>query len=225
MYQEITQSVETPEDLVQFLTEAGQVYCEYMIKANRSGDRLRKYFDGSSQAYRSIAYNEIWMQGYRSYRFGDASVTEYASYGENIYTARLIMSMYVMRYMGTEKEYPVNTTFFLRKLENGKYQIYDMTNVDIQSTITQVRLRFFQNGELMDSQMVDASAKTLELPQVEAPEGKRFAGWFQTVVDENGKQTLSLVFAPEEGSTTVRIPEDVILQPMDLQARFDTDFQ
>ena len=78
-----------------------------------------------------------------------------------------------------------------------------------------------RNGEVLASSMLDASAKHLTPPAVTAPEGKEFVGWFTETTDADGNMTLSLVFAPTE-SGTISLADSYVLEPMVLQARFDT---
>ena len=78
-----------------------------------------------------------------------------------------------------------------------------------------------QDGEILASEMVDASTNFLTPPKVTAPEGKEFLGWFTESTDNDGNVTLSLVFAPTE-SGTISLADSYVLEPMVLQARFDT---
>ena len=57
------------------------------------------------------------------------------------------------------------------------------------------------------------------MPQVTAPEGKVFTGWFTQTVGENGVTTMELTFAPSEDGT-VRLPSDHLLEPMTLYALY-----
>lgn len=203
-----------------FVISAAKAYCRYMIQAAKA-DVLYDYYDTSTQAFLDIVYSELWMQGYSSYRLGEPVVSGFYRYSDEVISARITMSLYVKRFNGSEKEYPLDTTFFIHKNIAGRDKIFDTNNMDMQEEITMVRLRFFVDGEMVESTMVDATSSQLSLPQVEAPEGKTFAGWYLASTDENGNQTLSLIFMPKDGESTVFIPEDTDLTPMDLQARFE----
>lgn len=220
VYTELFAPQEMEPDMQALIIEAAKVYCQYMINATEPYS-LSFYFDTSSQLYRNIVYTELWMQSYQTYRFADPVVSDFYRYSDDTVSIRIVMSLYVRRYDGTEKEYPLDTTYFLKKQENGKYKIFSANNMDLQQPTTLVRLRFFVDGELVDSQMVDATTSQLTLPQVEAPEGKRFTGWYQATAAEDGSQTLSLVFLPKDGENTVFIPEGTDLTVMDLQALFE----
>lgn len=220
MYTETFTPQEMDTDMQELIIDAAKVYCQYMINATEPYS-LSFYFDTSSQLYRNIVYTELWMQNYQTYRFAEPVVSDFYRYSDDTVSIRIVMSLFVRRYDGTEKEYPLDTTYFLKKQENGKYKIFSANNMDLQQTTTLVRLRFFVDGQMVDSQMVDITASQLTLPQVEAPEGKHFTGWYQSTTAEDGSQSLSLVFLPKDGENTVFIPADTDLTVMDLQALFE----
>ena len=109
----------------------------------------------------------------------------------------------------------------MQKNSSGKWLVNNMTNVEIHEIITQVRMTWMQNDEILVSEMVDASTNFLTPPAVTAPEGKEFIGWFSETTDADGNVTLSLVFAPSD-SGTITLADSYVLEPMVLHARFDT---
>ncbi len=211
---------EMEPDMQALVIDGAKVYCQYMIAATEPYS-LSFYFDTTSQLYRNVVYSELWMQNYQSYRFAEPVVSDFYRYSDDTVSLRIVMGLYVRRYDGSEKSYPLDTTYFLKKQENGKYKIFYANNMNLQQPTTMVRLRFFVDGELVDTQMVDTTASQLTLPQVEVPEGKRFTGWYRSSTAEDGSQTLTRIFLPKEGENTVYIPADTDLTVMDLQALFE----
>ena len=63
----------------------------------------------------------------------------------------------------------------------------------------------------------------LEPPQVETPEGKRFAGWYQETVDGSGKTVLSLAFQTDPTTGLAYLGTGVQLEPMVLHAHFENE--
>ncbi len=220
MYTETFTPQEMDTNMQALIIDAAKVYCQYMINATEPYS-LSFYFDTSSQLYRNIVYTELWMQNYQTYRFAEPVVSDFYRYSDDTVSIRIAMGLYVRRYDGTEKEYPLDTTYFLKKQPDGKYKIFAANNMDLQQPTTLVRLRFFVDGRLVDSQMVDTAASQLTLPQVEAPEGKTFTGWYLAATAEDGTQILSRIFLPKDGENTVFIPEGTDLTVMDLQALFE----
>ena len=201
------------------LLDATYAYCRHMIGAK--GANLNKHFDTKSAIYKTITKNELWFKGYARYDFSDYTIAEYHRYTEDLFSARIQITLNTYRNDGSLKAFPVNTTVFLQKGEDGQWLVNNMTNVDIHEILTQVRLTWMQDGEVLASSMLDASAKHLTPPAVTAPEGKEFVGWFTETTDADGNMTLSLVFAPTE-SGTISLADSYVLEPMVLQARFDT---
>ena len=93
-----------------------------------------------------------------------------------------------------------------------------MINSNPQETVTNVRLTFISEDQMLRSELVDAESTKLTLPEVTAPEGKTFAGWFTQTINESGSTTMELVFEPSEDNT-VRL-SGTVLEPMTLYALF-----
>jgi len=201
------------------LVDATIAYCKHMIGAK--GVTLKNHFDSTTAIYKSIMKNELWFKGYARYDFTEATVSEYVRYSDTLFSARIQITLNVYRTNGSLKAFPVNTTMFLEKNNKGQWLVNNMTNVNIHEILTQVRLTWMQDGEILASEMVDASTNFLTPPKVTAPEGKEFLGWFTESTDNDGNVTLSLVFAPTE-SGTISLADSYVLEPMVLQARFDT---
>lgn len=211
---------EIPEDLKERVVKAAQSYSLYMIRKGELS-QLDKYFERGTSTYRSIARNQQWLMGYQDYRFEEPVLTEYCRYSEDLFSVRINMPTVLTTYNNWEKVFPLDTTFFLRKNAKGVFMIYEMTNVDVQEFVTQVRLQFFLDGQLLETQMVSSTASQLTLPAVTPPEGKVFVGWFRETLDENGSPVLALAFKPDETTGLVSLSSGTILEPMELYARFE----
>jgi hypothetical protein len=200
-----------------FVIEATKAYFRYMVNAS-SDNQLRKYFTGNSDSIKAIRKDE-WLQNYKTYKFGTPTVKDYCRYSDTLYSVRMIMDLNVIRTDNTTKTFSLDTTYFVETV-GTKQGIVDMTNVDITEVFTQVRLICTVDGKVVSSQMLDNDTSRLQLPTVEVPEGKVFAGWFKETVDENGDKTLTLVFQPDE-TGAIQLPSGYLLEPMELQALFD----
>lgn len=196
---------------------AAKTYCKYMIGATGKAD-LKNAFDESTSIYYTITTNTTWMQNYKGYDFGTAQITGYYRYSDSLYSARVKMALNVTRKDGTVKVYELNNTFILQK-QSGTWKVIEMTNEDIQTQIEKVRLTFKNGNNLIESTMIDTSAKRLTLPAVTAPDGQVFKGWFTQTVQDNGDTTMDLIFPPT-ASGSISLPEDQKLNPMTLYALF-----
>lgn len=175
MYREAMPTFTYDENEEKQIRGAAEVYCKYMIRAVGWG-QLKYYFDKDSEIHESIRKNDTWMQSYAEYRLEEAEISDFYRYSEDLFSARVTTKMFVTRWDYTVKEYDLDTTFFFTRIGDTFYAT-DMTNVDVQQQITQVRLNYYQDGTLLDSQMVDSETAILTPPAVTAPEGKEFAGW------------------------------------------------
>lgn len=199
----------------QTMLKAAVAYGEFMIGKNRGN--LRKYFDSSKPSYATISGVEIFMQDYTGYRFGEEEVTEYYRYSDDLYSARIKVILYVTRKNGTVKEYDLDTTFFMEK-QGDSWKVIEMSNVHMQEQITNIRLTYMMDDQLLHTEMVASDTRSITTPEVPAVEGKTFAGWFTKTVDAEGNTKMSLAFAPNE-TNTVALSSD--LEPMVVYAWYE----
>lgn len=200
------------------LLAAVKSYCRFMIRQESRYD-MSKHFDTESEIYKTISGRGSWTHEFKSYRFTEPEFYGYYRYSDTLYSAVVKISMLVTSPWDSVKEYPVESTVFLRQQEDGKWLVCDMTNVDVQKTTTLVRLTYIADGQTIGSKMVDAAATVLTVPIPEAPEGKTFAGWYRRETDTKGQVTYSLAFLPEENGT-VTFSGEQALESMRLYALF-----
>ena len=191
------------------IVNASKIYCRYMI-GNVGSSTVRQYFDSNSNAYKVMTSIDKWMQKYLGYRFAEAQISEYHRYSDELYSAKVTMSMFVTRKDGTEKEYPFHSTL-LMKQQGSTFTVEEMVNFSLESPIETVRIDFVQDGKLVGSQMVSSDAVSVQTPTVTVPEGQ-FLGWFA----ENADKPL---LVPGENGTAP-VPYGTVLQPTVLTARF-----
>ena len=206
------------EDQEAAIIGAAQAYGKYMI--NAKNHQLTNFYDQNGQAYQDIiAFQDRWtVQNYQSYDFADISVTKFYQYSETYFSARVSMTLNVIRTDGTTKPFALDTTFFVRQNENGTWLVETMTNVDVQVAIQTVKLVYINGNNVVDTQWVEADSKKVNLPEITVPNGKTFLGWYTKTV--NGLDTsYSLVFQPNENGI-ITLPEGYILTPMVLYAQF-----
>lgn len=206
-----------PEGVEGRMVSAVHAFGRKMINA---GGNVSSYFDTSSQIYQSILKNEMWFKGASSYEFTPEVITSPYVYSDTLISAHISLVLKVTRSSnGTVKDFPIDRTIFMEKKSNGKWQIIDMNNKDLLQERTQVRLTFLQDGNVLESTMVDTKTNKLTLPAVTVPEGMEFVGWAVQTTDENGKTQLNVKFQPDENNE-VMLPQDYVLEPMKLVAAF-----
>ena len=199
------------------VVNATKSYAKHMIGA--SGAALSSHFNTSSELYKFITSNELWFKGYKGYNFSEETVSEYHRYSDDMFSARIQITLNVSRSNGSIKEFDIDHTFFVKKNANGVWKVFDMTNVDLQKEISEVRLTFKNGGEVIHQDMYNANSTTLNTPAITVPEGQQFLGWFREVRDENGDTTLKLMFQPDENGN-VTLPHGYVMEHMVLIARF-----
>lgn len=210
---------EIPDDEKDALVEATKAYSRYMIGI--TSVKLHNYVDKNSEIYKIIKNNDQHFKGYTSYGFTEPNITEYCRYTDDFFSANMRMTLNTYRSDGSVKPFDIDSTIFMQRNDKGTWLITNISNADVHEITTLVRMTWMQDGQLLESAMVDASEGLLKPPAVTAPEGKVFVGWFKESVDENGDTTLSLVFAPTE-SGNISLPSDYVLEPMVLHALFET---
>lgn len=215
--------VEAPQEMSEkqekFVVEATKSYFRFMVNAGSEG-QLKKYFDGSSETYKTIIKSDDrWLQTYKTYNFGDPTFTDYCSYGEDLFSVRIAMELLVTRTNNTVKTFSLDSTYFIRAEGNG-WIVAEMTNVDVAKVLTQVRLTYKQEDRTLSSELLSTEVTSLKTPNVTVPEGKVFSGWFIQSEDEAGNTTYTRVFQPDE-TGAVQLPTGYTLEPMVLYALFE----
>lgn len=200
--------------------EAAKVYCKWMIKEVTDRGTIAKYYDPSSETYNNIVKTtELWMQDHGAYTFSNESVTNYARYGEDIFSVSVSLSLDVTRTDGSVKNYPYSQSLFFRKSDTGKWLCFAATNKDVSVPVGRVRLTFMNGQNEVHSQFYSTDSKEIITPVVPTPDGKVFTGWVTIDKDDSGTTVYNLQFQPDaEGK--VAIPDGTTLKPMKLYALF-----
>lgn len=200
--------------------KTAQTYALRMIE-KVSANELAKYFDARCQSYKTIISIDPWMQEwfFRSYEFGEESITGYYRYSDDLFSVHVDLSMFVTRTDDTVKEYIVDHSFFFEK-QSGVWKCINMINVDIQEQTAVVRLTFKSGDDVLYTNMFAEDIDSITAPLVTAPEGKVFAGWYRQEIADDGSVTYTLVFTPAEDGT-ITLPAGTKLEPMTLYALFE----
>ena len=216
---EQTETVAITDDLRNVAIDACKAYSLYMIEAVY-GDSVAKYFETTSDIYKFIIRSERWMQDYATYRFGNEEVTNYVRYADDLFSAKVSLSLFVTRNNGTVREYKVDDTLFFELQNTGKWLVFDKTNEDVTAPKGEVRITFMDGETQVHSEFFSTESKDLTIPVPAAPAGKVFTGWYRKDVNENGTTTATVIFSPDEnGHVSV---SGVALEPMTLYALYQT---
>lgn len=201
---------------------AAQTYCQWMIKEVTNRATVAKYFDPAGDTYSDIIRTtELWMQSHNGYEFADEKISDFTLYTDDIFSARITMTLKVTRTDGTVKDYPYASSMFFQKNENGKWLCTKATNKDITIPVGKVRLTFMVDNQEVYSNFFETNDKEIVTPAISPiPEGKVFTGWAKKEVDDKGVTTWVLMFQPDENGH-VAIPDGVTLEPMTLYALFE----
>jgi len=214
---EQTEVTAITDDLKNVAIDACKAYSMYMIEAV-GADKVAKYFETTSDTYKFIVRSERWMQDYSDYRFGNEEVSNYVRYTDDLFSAKVSLSLFVTRTNGTVREYKVDDTLFFELQDTGKWLVFDKTNEDVTAPKGQIRLTFMDGDTQISSEFYDTDSKDLTIPVPAAPSGKVFTGWYRKDVNENGTTTATVIFSPDEsGHVAV---SGITLEPMTLYALY-----
>lgn len=195
---------------------AAKVVAVYSVQKAGNAD-LREYYDSQSQFYKDMVSIDLFTRPFNAYFFDEENmvVSEYHRYSETMYSIRVDLTFKINLDTGNVKDFPSDRTYFFEEKADGKVLVVAATNASIHEVQRQVRLDFTYDGKT-ESKFVDASAKSVELPEITVPEGQKFIGWAQKTVDENGKNVMTVVITP--GAAGFGVPtgdlEPMVLVPM-----------
>ena len=207
------------EELYDRVLNTAKTYALRMIE-KASTQELGKYFDSKSNSYKTIVSIDPWMQEwfFRSYEWGEESITGYHRHSDKLFSVHVELSMFVTRTDDTVKEYEVDHSFFF-ELQGKTWKCINMTNVDIRQQTASVRLTFKTGDSVIFTNLFAEDVHTIEAPMVTAPEGKVFDGWYRQDVAADGSISYTLVFTPNENGL-ITLPSGTKLEPMTLYALF-----
>ena len=84
---ETSVSQEIPSDARNFVVDATKVYFRYMVAA-ATKTQLQEYFDKNSDTYKTIIKSDDrWLQSYKTYNYGEPTITDYCSYGDGLFSS------------------------------------------------------------------------------------------------------------------------------------------
>lgn len=215
--QPLVVSPEIPDEARDATIAAGTAYCKFMIKKISKSD-LKQWFDPNSEIF-PLLTPDAFLQSFVKYEIGAPDLTHYYRYSDDLYSIRFSTNVVLTRKNGDVKDYPVDITFFLEK-QGKSWKVVDMTNVEVQKQITQVRVTYMVDDEVLSTVMVDQTAIHLTLPAVTVPEGQTFQGWATKTQAENGGITYNLLFQPAPEGGMQALPADYELAPLTLYAVF-----
>lgn len=197
---------------------AAKANAMFAIRATGTGE-LSKYFDYTTQIYKDICNTPTFIQSFASYAFDESvtQITDFYRYSDDLFSARVTLQLDVTRKNGTVKSLDMNTTYIFSKNAAGTFMVSNITNVNLQEQVQQVKLSFDCDGTVLHTQMVDTSAATVTAPIPTVPAGQEFLGWAERKVESNGQVTMNILFVPDESGVAQVLTE---LEPMTLYAVF-----
>lgn len=199
---------------------ATKAYTKYVIAGGTT--ELRKYFDSSSEIYKTITGGMIIRQSFTKYVHGQEVITDYYRYSDTLFSAKIKLITTVSSAQYGDKDVEVDSTFIFDK-SSGKWVVHDMLNVNIQEQVEEVRLTYKDaDGNVLSSEMVNADTKVLATPTVTVPEGKTFAGWQEEIIDEQGNIGLvETLYTPDANGNVSLASRKEPLEPMVLVPKFE----
>ena len=72
--------------------EASRVYARFMIEEAGS-NQVAKYFDPTSDIYKTICRSETWMQSNQGYDFANETVSDYYRYTDDLFSVHVVMTL------------------------------------------------------------------------------------------------------------------------------------
>ncbi len=221
MYVEQTEANTMTSEQREVALNAVKTYALWMIEEVTNRAKIAQYFDPSSDPYNTIVkLGVLWMQDHNGYEFTNESVTNYARYSDDLFSAKVSLTLNVTRKDGSVKETPVVQTLFFEKQAKGNWLCFQMVAEDVSQPVGKVRLTFMDGETVVHSQLYDTDVKELVTPMLSIPDGKVFSGWVLEEEGEDGSTTLTVVFTPDELGN-VKLPNGSALVPMTLHALFE----
>ena len=213
---------EIADDHIQFALDAAKASAAFAVRANSFTD-LRQFFDPNSNAYEVVCNTAPLLEGCAEYKFDPSAtqVTNYRSYGSSLFSATVTLKLDVTMENGDAHSFDLSWHYLYKQNYTGNFLIIEIGEQSFHTLRQQVRLTFISQEQVVGSTMLDASASSIELPQITAPEGTTLSGWAQKLTDSEGNENMAILFAADE-SNVVDLPEGTVLEPMTLYAMYES---
>ena len=212
---------EIADNHLQFALDAAKASAAFAVRANSFTD-LRQFFDPNSNAYEVVYSTQPLLEGCADYSFDPSAteVTNYRSYGNSLFSATVTLKLDVTMENGDAHSFDLSWHYLYMQNHTGNFLITEIGEQSFHTPQEQVRLTFIQEGQVVESQMVDVHQSTVILPQITAPEGKVAAGWAQKHTNSQGDEIMDILFPAAAGSIA-QFPQDGTLEPMTLYAVYE----
>lgn len=213
---EIPVSPEITEEEYNIAVEAAKAQALFDIRAINIS-QLRQYFDSSSQIYTDICDADPFVKSYRSYTLDEESisVTDFCRYSDDLFTAKVSLSLEIYVKWKTYKTYELSTTYFFTRTGSGAYLVTGNTDADLLKRITQVHLTYMMDDTVLHSEMLDSGTTVFHAPEAANAEGAQPAAWGK--MEEDGSITVVLEVSSDG---TFVLAEGQSLKPMTLYPLF-----
>ena len=163
-----------------------------------SATELRKYFDANSQVYADIVGNPIFIQSNNGITIDESAVEvgDYCRYSDDLFSARVKLTVRVLRKDDTVKIYELDKTYFFTR-SGGEYLVSGYTNEPVLERVEQVRLTFESGDGERVYFMADSGADRVAPPQITVPENDELVGWATRTDDGCGNVTMTVRLLPD----------------------------
>lgn len=199
--------------------EAIKTYAVYMSSKGGGDEKLAKYFKRGTPLHKTITGMErTWNQSFKDYEFTDETVTDYVRYTDDLFSARVKVTLHLNRKDGTEKVTDVDQSMFFSR-EGGSWKCYNMTAVDVMEPVEKVRITFRSGDTVLSTELYDTAVNQIQCPQVTAPAGKTFSGWVMEEIKSSGDRVMRVMLTPDDTGLAAA-PADG-LKPMNLTPLFE----
>lgn len=218
--------VQAPEEQISrelsgLCLKTAKAYAQYRI-SRESLWELDQYFDSTTETYALIRKTEPLVSDSVLPRltYGEETISDFCRYGEDLFSVRIQLPVQIRGAEDTELTFLVDHSFFFR-LRGDNWKCITVTETDISQPTSFLRVTFLLDDQVLCTNLYSSDCEALSLPQVSAPQGQSFAGWFRRETGADGAITYIPVFGPEQ-SGTVRLPDGTLREPMILYAMFET---
>lgn len=209
---DIPVSPEITEEEYSIVTEAAKARALFDIRAINIS-QLRQYFDSTTQIYTDISDADPFVKSYRSYTIDEESlaVTDFCRYSDDLFSAKVSVSMEIKVKWKTYKTYERTATYFFTRSGSGAYLVTSETEADLLKQIKQVHLTYMMNDTVLLSEMLDSGTTVFHAPEAANAEGSQPSAWGK--LEEDGSITVVLEVS-SDGSFV--LAEGQSLEPMTL---------
>ena len=184
-----------PQEIQDLALNAVKTYCKFMVQQANT-ENISQYFKSGTDTHRVITgLRRDRLQKPSDCAFTNEQVSNLVYYASDFYSVDVSLTVQLPRSDGSIKEDLVEKSLFFQQQTNGSWICVNMTSEKLFDEVTNVRVKFVQDDNVLSSRMLNQKEKIIYCPDAVTPTELPDSSPSHTIKKEGDSQLEKIVFA------------------------------